>query len=273
MKKLGRAGFIFMLFLTACSTTGSQQEADLVENGFTAMSGGDYYTAEHLLYQALAINDQNPYALLNLGVICQETHRYDKAREFYQAVIDLDSTEIAASSNIPEYSGEKLSDIARTNMGNLPPQSDGNTLGDQSGQGDDLDGDGVPNYMDQCAGTPINAEVMENGCWGLTGLFPSGKTDIGPDAHAQLDWVVMVLRDIPTLRVEIQGHTDNRGSASVNQQLSEERAKSVMQYLLQQGILPERLEWAGYGSTQPIASNDTDDGRRQNRRVELNPIP
>jgi outer membrane protein OmpA-like peptidoglycan-associated protein len=270
MKKLGSAGLMLMLFLIACSTTSSKQEAELVESGFTAMSGGDYDTAEHLLNQALVLNDKNPYALLNLGVINQEVHRYDKAREYYQAVIDLDSSKTAVSSNIQGYAGKKLTDIARINMGNLPLQSEGET---RDGKSEDLDGDGVPNDLDQCDGTPKNTEVTANGCWALVGLFATGKTDIEPEAHAQLDRVVMVLQDNPSLRIEIQGHTDNRGSTSVNQFLSEERAKSVMLYLLQKGIESDRLEWVGYGSTWPVASNDTADGQEQNRRVELNPIP
>jgi tetratricopeptide (TPR) repeat protein len=270
MKRLGPIGIILMLFLTACSATRSKQEAELVENGFTAMSGGDYHTAEYLLNQALVLNDKNPYALLNLGVIYHETQRYDKAREFYQSVIDMKSSKTAASTNVQGYSGKKLADIARINMGNLPP-AEGSDF--PAGDGTDLDGDGVPNDLDQCGGTPMKADVMANGCWALTGIFPPGRTDIGPDAHAQLDEVVMVLLDNPSLRIEIQGHTDNSGKALANRRLSEKRAKSVMQYLIQRGIKPTRLQWAGYGQTRPIATNDTSDGRKQNRRVGFSPIP
>ena len=270
MKRSGPVGIILILFLTACSTTSSKQEAELVENGFTAMSGGDYYTAEHLLNQALVLNDKNPYALLNLGVIYHETKRYDKAREFYQSVIDLKSYKTAASTNVQGYSGKKLADIARINMGNLPPAKGSDS---QSGDGTDLDGDGVPNDLDQCGGTPMKVDVMANGCWALMGIFPPGRTDIGTDAHAQLDEVAMVLRDNPSLRIEIQGHTDNSGAASANKRLSQKRAKSVMQYLIKKGIEPKRLQWAGYGQTRPVATNDTPDGRKQNSRVEFNPIP
>ncbi len=270
MKTLSLVGISLLLVLTACATTSSNREAELVENGFTAMSGGDYYTAEHLLNQALVLNDKNPYALLNLGVIHQETQRYDKAREFYQAVIDLDSSAKAAGTNVGGFTGKKLTDIAKFNMGNLPPkgQADAKTAGR-----DDFDGDGVPNDIDQCGGTPMNADVMANGCWALIGVFAPGKTDVGPEAHAQLDRVVSVLQDNPSLRVEIQGHTDNRGKASANERLSKKRAQSVMKYFIEMGIEPERLQWAGYGQSRPIASNDSVEGRKQNRRVELSPIP
>lgn len=270
MNKVGLAGLILLLFLGACATTSSTEEAELVENGFTAMSGGDYDTAEHLLNQALDLNDKNPYALLNLGVVYQETQRYEKARELYQAVIDQDPSETAVSTNVQGYSGRKLSDIASINLGNLPSESTGDV---QAGEDVDLDGDGVPNDLDLCAGTPMNAEVMANGCWALIGVFPPGGTDIGPSVHAQLDQVVTILQENPLLRLEIQGHTDNRGNPSANQRLSDDRAISVMQYLLQKGVASERLEWAGYGPTRPAASNDTAEGRKQNRRVELNPIP
>ncbi|MGD9216865.1 MAG: OmpA family protein [Desulfobacteraceae bacterium] len=259
-----------MLLLTACSATSSKQEAELVENGFTAMSGGDYSTAEYLLYQALALNDKNPYTLLNLGVICQETRRYDKAREFYQSVIDLNSSKTAVSSNVQGYSGKKLSDIARINMDNLPPVGGSDSrIVDRN----DLDADGVPNDLDRCDGTPTKAEVMANGCWALKGIFPPGRTDIGFGVRGKLDRVVMVLRNNPSLRIEIQGHTDDSGTFSANLRLSKERAKSVMQYLIKRGIEPERLQWAGYGQTRPVATNDTRDGREQNRRVEFSPIP
>ena len=267
MRVIGPVGICVLLMLTACASVGSKQEADLVENGYTAMAGGDYYTAEYLLNQALRINDKNPYALLNLGVIYQETKRFDKAREFYQAVIDLNPKQTAAATNVKGYTGKNLADIARTNMQSLPPLS-----ANRTGKGDDADNDGVPNAKDECNDTPEKAVVNTNGCWTLTGIFPSGMTTVGPDAHQQLDQVKMVLNQNPSLRIEIQGHTDNMGSASANKRLSEKRAQSVMQYLIDQGVDAERLQWAGYGQTQPMASNETAKGRRENRRVEFKPL-
>lgn len=269
MRLLGPVGVLLVFILAGCSGVSSKQEAELVENGYTAMAGGDYYTAEHLLNQALAINDKNPYALLNLGVIYQETQRYDKARKFYQSVIDLDPSEKAAATNVQGYAGKSLADIARINMANLPPSA---AIDSIFGHRSDTDGDGVPDGQDQCDGTPSNAIVSANGCWTLMGIFPSGKTDIGIDAHEPLNKVKMILEQNPSMRIEIQGHTDNTGAASANKRLSEKRAQSVMQYLIEQGVKPERLQWAGYGHTRPIASNKTAKGRKQNRRVELHPI-
>ena len=270
--KMSRAfGVLLILLLAACSGFGSSEsrEADLVENGYTAMAGGDYATAEYLLNQALAINKKNPYTLLNLGVIYQETGRYEKARKFYQSVIDLNPKQKAAASNVQGYTGKSLADIARINLGNLPPSS---ATGSQ-GAGSDTDRDGVPDNLDKCSNTPARAEVGANGCWMLKDIFASGKADIGPDAYKQLDDVALILLKNSSMRLEIQGHTDDTGSAVSNQQLSEERARSVANYLIRKGVAADRLEWKGYGQTRPLESNKTAEGREQNRRVELNPIP
>ena len=71
------------------------------------------------------------------------------------------------------------------------------------------------------------------------------------------------------MRIEISGHTDNRGSLETNTKLSNTRAKSVVEYLIQKGISPSRLKYKGYAYTQPIASNDNETGRQLNRRVEF----
>ena len=80
------------------------------------------------------------------------------------------------------------------------------------------------------------------------------------------------LRAWPDVRVEIGGHTDSRGSAQGNLDLSAGRARSVQDYLINKGVSPSQLETKGYGETQPIATNDTAEGREQNRRVELRRI-
>jgi outer membrane protein OmpA-like peptidoglycan-associated protein len=268
MRIFGPVGILVLLMLTACSGVGSKQEMDLVENGYIALSGGDYDTAEYLLNQALRINDKNPSALLNLGVIYQETKRFDKAREYYQAVIDLNSKQTAAASNVKGYTGKNLADIARANIQSLPPLSV-----NSSGAGADADNDGVPDAKDKCNRTPEMAVVNGNGCWTLMGLFQSGMTTIGPGALKRLDQVKTILNQNPSLRIEIQGHTDNLGSASANKRLSEKRAQSVMQYLIEKGVDAQRLQWAGYGQMLPLASNETANGRKLNRRVELRPIP
>lgn len=146
---------------------------------------------------------------------------------------------------------------------------------DSSGCPPDTDGDGVPDYLDQCPGTPVGATVNEVGCWSLkaTMLFDTNSSYIKVEAHPLLDEVVTILQKNPQMKVEIQGYADNTGTAEYNQWLSERRAKRVMDYLMTKGIVPERLQAKGYGSTRPVASNATEEGRAQNRRVELKRMP
>jgi len=135
----------------------------------------------------------------------------------------------------------------------------------------DSDGDGVADYLDQCPGTPKGATVNSVGCWAFEGvvLFDFAKYDIQPEAYSLLDEAVSVLKKNPEIVVEIQGHTDNIGSGAYNQKLSENRAKAIVDYLVDHGIASYRLTAKGYGFTQPVASNDTEEGRAKNRRVEL----
>ena len=88
----------------------------------------------------------------------------------------------------------------------------------------------------------------------------------------QLQEVLTLLLSNPDLRLEIQGHTDNDGSADYNLRLSQQRAESVLRYLLLFGIDPARLQAKGYGETMPVAPNDTAENKEKNRRVELTRI-
>ena len=142
---------------------------------------------------------------------------------------------------------------------------------DKTGCPLDSDGDGVPDHLDRCPDTPKGATVNDVGCWAFEGtvLFGFDKYDIRSEAYPLLDEVVSILRQNPGVEVEIQGHTDGIGNAAYNQRLSENRAKAVMDYLVSHGIASYRLSAKGYGLTQPIESNDTEEGRAKNRRVEL----
>ncbi len=134
----------------------------------------------------------------------------------------------------------------------------------------DMDGDGVYDYLDKCPGTPKGAKINAQGCWILkTILFDTDKAHIKSRLHSDLNAVVTVLGENPALKVEINGHTDNVGSAAYNIKLSEKRAKAVMEYLVSKGIDSKRLSTKGFGLTMPIADNDTPEGRAKNRRIEL----
>lgn len=98
-------------------------------------------------------------------------------------------------------------------------------------------------------------------------LFGFDQSDLTDASKSSIRELAGVLRDYPNTDVMIQGHTDSKGSASYNQALSERRAESVAGYLRQQDIRSQRITVVGFGENQPIASNDTEEGRAQNRRV------
>lgn len=100
-------------------------------------------------------------------------------------------------------------------------------------------------------------------------LFDTGKATIAASSEAPLSLVAQVLKEDGDLKLEVQGHTDNVGGKDANLKLSKDRAESVKAYLVKAGIDASRLTTAGFGDAQPVASNDTEDGRAQNRRVVL----
>ena len=102
--------------------------------------------------------------------------------------------------------------------------------------------------------------------------FDFDKANIRPDAVPILREAATILKENSTLKVSVEGHTDAIGSEEYNLKLSLRRANAVKQFLIKEGIPESRLTTRGLGESQPIASNDTDDGRAQNRRVELKPI-
>jgi len=161
----------------------------------------------------------------------------------------------------------------------------------------DSDGDGVFDGLDQCPGTPAGEKVDERGCpvpvpkaapptsatFRGEPLFTEerkvlvlrdvnfevGKASLTAASREILDEVASSLKSIPEVRVEVAGHTDSTGSRALNQRLSQARAETVRQYLIDRGVEPHRLTARGYGPDQPVADNNTPDGRAMNRRVEL----
>lgn len=158
-------------------------------------------------------------------------------------------------------------------------------------QDGDEDGDGVFDRRDRCPDTPANTPVSHNGCplpqyppseppaqpapevitlndQGSV-MFAYDSAELTPGAQQQLRALVGKLSDPSVVSIKVIGHTDSRGSDAYNQGLSERRASSVAEYLIGQGLAPQKLTSQGRGESQPIADNDTDAGRAQNRRVEL----
>lgn len=101
-------------------------------------------------------------------------------------------------------------------------------------------------------------------------LFPSGKQEISPIARRSLDQVAHALKQQPeSSTIQVEGHTDDSGSERQNAQLAQQRAQAVADQLVQSGIEPQRINVVGRGENNPIANNDTDEGRATNRRVEI----
>jgi OOP family OmpA-OmpF porin len=137
----------------------------------------------------------------------------------------------------------------------------------------DSDYDGVLDPQDRCPDTPLTAKVDKHGCWDIENvLFDFDKSVLKSKYYPTLDEVVNVMNKNPGLKMDIRGHTDSKGTENYNQGLSERRAKSVKDYLVKKGIARERLPKMGFGLTQPVASNLTEEGRTLNRRVELKPL-
>jgi len=141
----------------------------------------------------------------------------------------------------------------------------------------DRDADGVYDYMDECPATPAGARTDEKGCRvqltetvsiDLYVSFPLNSSVIPSEYHDEIKKVADFMRQYPDTEVKLVGHTDSSGAASYNQMLSEKRAGKVGAYLVNQlGVDASRVTSTGEGENQPIASNDTKEGRAKNRRV------
>jgi outer membrane protein OmpA-like peptidoglycan-associated protein len=156
------------------------------------------------------------------------------------------------------------------------------------GDGDE-DGDGVPDSRDKCPGTPKGVQVDANGCPPPAPVVEEAvvvkeETIVIRDVHFQFDKATLTSSDklvldkiatrlkaeAPTAQLTVTGHTDSVGSDAYNQKLSDKRAHSVVEYLIQEGVPRSNfVSVVGAGESQPVADNKTADGRAQNRRTEI----
>jgi OOP family OmpA-OmpF porin len=142
--------------------------------------------------------------------------------------------------------------------------------------GADSDGDGVADLIDDCANSAPGARVNEYGCEAFGGTlegvtFLSGSDTLTAESRQILSGVAERMRTT-SVRVSVEAHTDGNGEPENNLELSRRRAIAVVRYLVGQGIELDRFKARAFGESRPIASNDTVEGRRANRRVELNPV-
>ncbi len=141
----------------------------------------------------------------------------------------------------------------------------------------DDDNDGVANVNDKCPDTSAGAKVDETGCYiilkerrefTLNVTFANGSNEVPTEYLSEVKSLAQFMREFPLTKVVIEGHTDNRGAAAFNQNLSEQRAAAVAQLLVSKyNIDSSRVSSVGFGETKPIADNDLAEGRAKNRRV------
>jgi OmpA-OmpF porin, OOP family len=148
----------------------------------------------------------------------------------------------------------------------------------------DSDGDGIDDSRDKCPNTA--GSVANDGCPEIKQedrktldvamqavQFQTGSAVLKSESYALLDQIADILNRYPDYNMAISGHTDNIGSSTSNQTLSEKRAKACYDYILRQGVSSARMSHEGYGESRPIATNESDRGRTLNRRVEFNLVP
>ncbi|AZV47048.1 thrombospondin [Nautilia sp. PV-1] len=137
----------------------------------------------------------------------------------------------------------------------------------------DSDKDGVPDNFDKCPNTPANMLVDHNGCPIITTLrlnFDFNKAVVKKIYYPELKKVAEILKNNPSLKIEVAGYTDNIGSAEYNLKLSQKRAEAVKKILVNvYGINPQRIVAKGYGEAYPLVPNTTETNRALNRRVEI----
>ena len=210
------------------------------------------------------------------------------------AALTVSGALLTTACTTDPYTGQRT--INRTAVGILGGAVGGYLLGDLVGGNHDrnakmigagigaIAGGAVGNYMDQqeaelrrqTAGTGVDVirtgdELVLRMPAGIT--FAVDSSALQPGVQGTLNEVARTLASYNQTYIDVLGHTDSTGSDAYNQALSERRAQSVADYLASHGVARARMGIRGYGETQPIASNDTDAGRAQNRRVEIKVVP
>lgn len=252
------------------------------EGRYYAIFNGDTYPDEDVLYDARA----NLGVLYSFGAAVAGPSEFDRDGDSDGVAdssdrcpdtplgtpVDTSGCPFQAQALLTDTDGDGVTDDA-DQCPATPPGTDVDTLGCPV----DEDGDGVPNALDACPQTPPGFKVDETGCVReeqtvivLNSVnFEFNSAKLTRAGRVILDRVAAGLRSQTDLQLEILGHTDSLGSDNYNRQLSIARAASVRNFLVDRGIAGDRLRSAGMGESQPVADNETEEGRAQNRRVEF----
>ncbi|WP_043525868.1 OmpA family protein [Litchfieldella xinjiangensis] len=281
-------GSALVVGLSGCATQGGQGGQPAGQSSTSATSGGNAWY-QHPAVCGLAgglIGGSIGYATSSQSDEDRGVATGGTAGAAIGALLCADRSPAPVEPQCPTY-GDVPAGVATDAQG-CPLDSDGDGVPDYRDQCPgtpagvevnaegcplDSDGDGVPDFRDQCPGTPAGTEVNALGCPDSVVLrdvnFEFDSAQLTQQAQQVLDGVAERLVANPDVRVSIEGHTDAVGPADYNQRLSQRRAESVVDYLASQGVERDRMRARGFGEERPVASNETDAGRAENRRVEL----
>lgn len=274
---------IVVIMLSACSSTGGNLQSESGESATLVQSPTQQAMAAN--QQSIPTADDDQDGVINASDECKDTLPHTWV-DIKGCALDTDGDQVADSRDACRGTprGVKVDERGcgfDDDHDGVPNYRDrcSKTIKDVSVDANgcewDSDNDGVVDSKDLCAGTPPGVKVEDIGCHiievvTLQGVhFKTGSDDLSSEARKVLKRVASKLRVHPRMRVEIAGHTDNTGSEGVNAQLSLDRARAATRFLVDLGINKKVLTTHGYAEKQPVASNDTEQGRTRNRRVEI----
>ena len=204
----------------------------------------------------------DPVALISGKVIDQVTGKPIEARIIYQTLPD------------GAEAGEATSDPITGEYKIVLPYGQKYTMRaiakDFIAEGDNIDLT-QPKAFQEIKGKELKmVPIKEGGIVRLNNIFfDTGKSELRPESGPELDRLVTTLNEVPKMIIDVRGHTDNTGSNEINAKLSQDRADAVREYFISKGIEPDRITSKGFGESKPLTTNDTDEGRQRNRRVEF----
>jgi outer membrane protein OmpA-like peptidoglycan-associated protein len=180
-------------------------------------------------------------------------------------IINLQTGQIVASAESDQVSGDFLVSLPSDGSYALNISREGYLFHSEHFELGNIANQIKPKTID----VPL-AEIKKGESMVLRNIFfETNEFRLRPESTQELERLVKMMQENPSIQIEISGHTDNVGSEGLNQRLSENRAKAVYDFLIHRGISSNRLKYAGYGMSRPIAPNDTEEGRAQNRRTEI----
>jgi len=264
----------------------------LIANGFSWRADFEMYDEDASQFSVSLVKRFGHTAVAAAPVAAVATEVAEVAEEPVDPVLEADrkldtmmkeqtadKTMTMASEEVPALLGEPVVSDAPAVVAPVIANADTDTMMAESetvaetvvATSNDSDQDGVLDADDRCPGTENGLAVDERGC-AFSGIveglyFDRGSDELNSSAKSILDNVVLELRRFPTVVLEVQAHTDNRGKATDNLALSQRRAESVANYMVDRGISGNRIRARGFGESRPAFANATEEGRMRNRRV------